>query len=185
MSGMERGLGMMKLDEAEMLELWRLVRGFEPLRADMSVERTDGVDLDRLLRVEMRQWYERQLATLPAESLPEEDLAGEVKATTTADGAWRVELPERCLGVRVVKLASWSRNGRIEADGDGPTARNQRSEYLRGSASNPVVLTSGRELRLYMPAGAGDRIESLRCSVRPPEGEFWLTPGMEIVKDYL
>ena len=41
----------------EMLERWRLYRAMEPLRADCVVERTDGLDIDTILRIQMRAWY--------------------------------------------------------------------------------------------------------------------------------
>ena len=41
------------LSKAEMLKRRRIAGGLEPLRADCTVERTDGIDIDTVLETEI------------------------------------------------------------------------------------------------------------------------------------
>lgn len=58
---------MITLTRQEMLAQWKLRRALEPLRADCTAQRNDGIDLDRYLTEEMRSWYLRMLDTAPVE----------------------------------------------------------------------------------------------------------------------
>lgn len=51
----------MVLSENQMIDLWLLRKGFEPLREDCRIERSDGADLRSLARTECRLWYENLL----------------------------------------------------------------------------------------------------------------------------
>ncbi len=51
----------MLLNEDEMTRLWLLRKGYEPLRSDCRIERSDGADLQSAARLECRLWMERLL----------------------------------------------------------------------------------------------------------------------------
>ena len=44
----------MLLNEDEMTRLWLLRKGYEPLRSDCRIERSDGADLQSAARLECR-----------------------------------------------------------------------------------------------------------------------------------
>ena len=50
------------LDQSEMLALWKRRHFIEPLRADCTIERTDGIDIDARCREEMRALYDEMAA---------------------------------------------------------------------------------------------------------------------------
>ena len=50
------------LDQTEMLALWKRRHFIEPLRADCTIERTDGIDIDARCREEMRALYDEMAA---------------------------------------------------------------------------------------------------------------------------
>lgn len=45
------------LSSQQMLQTWRDCAGLEPLSADCSIERFDGIDINSRLTRLMRQWY--------------------------------------------------------------------------------------------------------------------------------
>lgn len=57
------------LTRDEFLALWRIHRGYSPLRTDTSVQRSDGMDLDTILLAEMDDWYLRLLLEADAAML--------------------------------------------------------------------------------------------------------------------
>ena len=67
----------MLLSEDEMTRLWLLRKGYEPLRSDCRIERSDGADLQSLARGECRLWMERLLAEGNPAHLILHDLARE------------------------------------------------------------------------------------------------------------
>lgn len=54
----------MQLTEKEMIDLWLLSKGYEPLRTDATIIRTDGVDIRAIARLECRRWYHRRHSSL-------------------------------------------------------------------------------------------------------------------------
>lgn len=137
------------LSREQMLELWRLVRHFEPLNG--AVSRTDGVNLDVLLLEELNRWYDYQYATLPAELLPTADIAADVTLSRDSSGAGVVMLPEHCHRVREVWMQGWERPATITSS-DSELAREQCSQFIRGGSVSPVAVVSpGGEMRLYTP----------------------------------
>lgn len=161
----------MTLSTEEMLNQWRLRRALEPLRSDCTVERTDGIDLDSLLRLEMRDWYLKLLDTASLEYLAPVDLAGDVALSVGDDGVATVNLPERCRRVVEVMLDEWERPATILAP-DSPLARCQQSVYSRGGSVAPVAVQEAGRLRLYSVAGQSPVITRLLCVAEPEDGVY-------------
>lgn len=161
----------MRLSTDEMLQQWRMRRALEPLRSDCVVQRADGIDLDPLLRMEMRDWYLKLLDTASLELLAPEDIAGDVALVVNADGSAVVTLPERCRRVVEVRLEEWERPARIETP-DSRRARCQQSCYCRGGAEEPVAIAEVGRLRLYSVLSAQPKIASLLCIAEPEEGYY-------------
>lgn len=172
---------MITLTPDQMLNLWRIAQGFEPLRTDASVTRTDGLDIDTMLRLQMRAWYLKQLDTAPCSLLPVEEIRTEVVPRPVADGSLALTLPDGVRRVVEVQLGGWMRPATIiEADDPSAAATLQRqaSAYARGGVEHPVaVLQSRSELRLYPGASASIAIVTLRV-VRPPKDAYTLDESL-------
>ena len=76
----------LKFTRQEFLALWRTLRGYAPLRDDVSLTRSDGLDFDRRLEAEMDYWYRRLLAEGDEAMLVPEELAGDVTPEADDDG---------------------------------------------------------------------------------------------------
>lgn len=165
-----------------MLNLWRIAQGFEPLRTDAVVTRTDGLDIDTVLRLQMRAWYLRQLDTAPVALLPVENIRSEVVPRPQSDGSLALTLPEGVRRIVEVQLGGWHRPALI-VDASDPAAavvlQRQASQYARGGTEHPVaVVQSPTELRLYPGASASIAIVTLSV-VRPPaDGSYTLDPSL-------
>lgn len=174
-----------RLSADEMLELWRLVRHFEPLAGEgATIARADGPDLDRALREDLRRWYARCYAELPARHLPQEDFAPFAEMRRTPDGIGIVSLPERCAVPLDILVEGWERPAVITTP-DTPLAADQSSPFIRGGMVNPVAVVSpSGEMRLYtVPDGAD--IDRLTGVALPEEGYYLVTDRMlpEIFED--
>ncbi len=161
----------------ELLSEWSLRKGFEPLRNDCQVTRTDGIDLRRLMVRDMHAWYMDLLHTAPPRLLPVSDLAATVPVSAGADGSATIHLPANVVRVVEVRLAGWQRSGAIVTDMTSAEAVAQTNPYSRAGCCAPVVLVDGAVLRLYSPPADGTlRLESLLCIELPAEGLYRLNP---------
>lgn len=159
----------------EMLDIWRMRRALLPLREDCVVGRSDGIDVDMLLRYEMRQWYATLLDTAPPEMLVLTDIAREVAPVLLDDGSVEVALPGGCRRVIEVMLEGWVRQATLTRP-ETPLARRQANPYSRGRTEMPVAVVNSSRLTLYSaPAGvARPRLSRLLCVVEPDEGLYQL-----------
>lgn len=96
------------LTEAEMLRLWRLRRGVEIPRLDCTVNRSDGPDVDSILRGELRARYLDRLDHAPLSSLvvTEADL-GEVEVRAIAPRLAIVTPPPGTRRIVSVRADGW------------------------------------------------------------------------------
>ena len=159
----------MILTETEMTRLWLLRKGYEPLRSDCRIERSDGADLLALARGECRLWYERLLLTAPAGMLVLHDISksNDLRISMTITGSVMVQLPEECVRPITVKLSSWLSPAEIVPAGH-PRALRQYTRYAAGGIVCPVaVLHPDKRLELFSPAyNDFDTIEYLLCPLR-------------------
>lgn len=159
----------MHLSREQMLSLWRLFRLLEPIRSDVAVSRSDGIDLDSILLAEMELWYKKLLLNSPPHLLVAHDVASEVTLSSAPGGALVVTLPEGTFRVLSVKLSDWESAAEIVAH-DSPEARCQLNPYSRAVPSSPVAVLSGDRLTLY-PATSGSVLQELNCVIYT-EGEY-------------
>lgn len=163
----------------QLAEMYALRRGYEPLRADCDISRTDGVDLEQLMEAEAVAWYVGQLTTLPVGQLPVVDVAVQCTLAVNSDGAGSLTLPPGCVAVESVQLRSWAHPVTPLNDGTSYMAEAQANKWARGGQHSPVAVLCGDTLCLYSPSRQGDRVESLRVAKMPAEGEpYPLTPPM-------
>lgn len=110
-----------------MLALWKRRHFIEPLRADCTIERTDGIDLDARLREEMRAWYLDLLRHGPVEALAPAEIAGECRAVVSPEGVTELILPAGVERVLSVQLSGWCRAATVIADPRHPAVRLQET----------------------------------------------------------
>lgn len=163
----------MTLTHSEMLSRWMLHCGFEPLRADAAVVRTDGIDLERLMAQQMRQWYLDLLDTAPVEMLETDDIAAQLDVTTDGDGVGRVALPADCRRLISIRVKGWSRDATI-VDAGSALARRQCNRLTRGGSACPVAVVEGRRVALYSLAGDTAVVESAMAVMRPADDVYRL-----------
>lgn len=162
---------LLNLSSEEMLGVWKLKRYFEPLRSDCELSRTDGVDLDRLQMMEMREWYLNLLDNGELSLLEVSDIARDVALKYQSDGSATIALPAECRRVVEVKLEGWQRAA-IIAGPDSPIAALQRSPYSRGRSEEPVAVVNQGYLHIYTPPSTDSRISSLKCVAEPADGSY-------------
>lgn len=163
-----------------MLATWRLLRGYEPLRNDASVTRTDGIDLDRLLELEMEAWYRNALATARPEMLEPRNIASQVSYTLNPDRSMTIPLPDNVVRVTGVKLDCWARGARLLYPAtDEIEIDRQASPYARAGAASPVAVVDGGELRLYsIPAGVSDPLITLLDVIARDDDSYSFNPSL-------
>ena len=152
-----------KLSRQEFLSKWRVLRGYAPLRDDVSVTRTDGLDFDTQLECEMDAWYRRLLLEGDEWQLAPEELASEMVLPAPADGGVTFRLPDGAVRLLRVRLSGWRRAATIVSDPDATLALCQLHRYSRACASNPVAVVSPDGTLALYPATASDRLVSLQC----------------------
>lgn len=156
---------LLQLDSSRMLDLWRLHAAHLPSFSDSVMTRADNLDADSLFRAEIDRWYRRQLLEAPRCLLKITDLKSEVRYlnSAAADGSTPITLPNSVVRVVAVRLRSWMRPARIATDPSDRLVLRQLHPYTRATASRPVALFCGNELRLYPPARPSDSIVTLDC----------------------
>lgn len=163
----------LNLSTEEMLGVWKLKRYFEPLRSDCEVERTDGIATDRLLMMEMREWYLNLLDNGELSLLQVSDIAKDVALKFQNDGTATVTLPAECRRVIEVNVDGWHQSA-IPVTADSPLGMLQQSAYSRGGVEEPVAVAHQGYLQLYTPPSSTARISSLKCVLEPAEGSYVL-----------
>lgn len=134
----------------QMLDLWRLRRGYEPLRSDGIVVRRDGLDTDALWLAEIDVWYADLLANAPLEMVEVTDIASEVSLTLEGDCGYCI-LPDRCYRVVEVMGRGWERPVvPVAPDAVDPLDLN---EFVGCGADNPLAIVDGRRLIVRHPGG--------------------------------
>lgn len=156
------------LDQTEMLALWKRRHFIEPLRADCTIERTDGIDIDARCREEMRAWYLDLLRHGPVEVLAPAEIAGECRAVVSPEGVTELILPAGVERVLSVQLSGWCRAATVITDPCHPPVRLQENPFSRGGVEAPVAIwTPGSEVvRLMSAAVAAETpVASVRAAV--------------------
>lgn len=164
---------LMSCSPSEMLDLWKTVMRLTPVRRECTIERDDGIDLDALLTLHIRQWYAHLLATAPPLWLPVDDLKDHITLTARAGGVVEAALPPRCVRPVEWRLSNWSHSVSHFLDPASPQAQAQYSEWTRGGSQQPAIVDHGRHLTLYSGlAGTTPQLEMARCVTRPEQGAY-------------
>ena len=135
-----------------MMDQWRLRRGVEPLRADSTLERAYGIDMDRLLQAEMDSWYAHLLDTAPPSMLAPVNLAStlELTALTGLPGGAQTRLPSEVRRVFSVRLAHWlSAVSPVPLDSARHLLRCQSNPFTAATPQAPLAVLSGSQLMMF------------------------------------
>lgn len=172
---MENTNGMLDLSENEMLNMWKTLLHLDTARHDCTLEREDGIDLDSLLTMHLRQWYAELLATATAELLPTDDVAAEVTLTADVNGAVTAMVPAQCVRPVEWQLRNWQHSVTQFLQPDSPEAKPQHNQWTCGKSHNPAAIDYGNRL-LLLSCEPGEKPELVmaRCVVRPADGHYRL-----------
>ena len=154
------------LSKSEMIDLWLLRKGFEPLGAT-AVTRQDGIDLRRTAEEEIRVWYARLLDTAPAEWLVPVNYASQITPMALADGRVALTLPTDCRRLLSLRLSTWAA-GAVLVGPETAEARRQGNPLWRSDAERPVAVVDGRRVLTTRPEGSFTIVEAL--GVAEPTG---------------
>lgn len=147
---------MLRLTSDEMLRIWRECAGLEPLNADCTIERFDGIDLDSMIRRRMRLWY---LALLD-EGRPEmtgapADATG---LLTLGDGGLITAAPE-VRRVVSLQLSSWARGVTVrDADDVAGRLHLEANPYSAAGPLQPAAWRDSGGIIRVAPYSASDSI---------------------------
>lgn len=162
--------------KSQLMAQWRLRRGLEPMRGDVTVE-LDGTDTDALDEAEMMDWWRHMTAHAPADMLEAKEMC--IRCTTKAatGGGTDVELPATagCRRIVGVRLSGWKREGMLVGP-DSREAELQQWEYTQAGAEQPVaVVFSPNRIRCFP---AGEDVECLRVITEGDGKSFTLDSGL-------
>ncbi len=163
------------LTRTEMLDRWRLHRGFDIPHFNAGASRTDGIDLDSILAAEMDEWYANLLHTAPVRHLAPVDIASSMASAAGEGGVMRLNLSLSTVRVAAVRLSSWRRAATVVTDPSCRVAQNQFHPFTRASAHDPVAVFDpvGKTLDLYPCHSRSDRIVTLSVvEFHPDEFSF-------------
>lgn len=168
-----------------MLAQWKLRRGFAPLRSDCVITRHDGIDLDALHRLEMRDWYLDLLDTAPVNLLALTNIAGDIAVVAHGDNTAAVTLPENCRRVVEFQLGGWKRPAVITQPGSA-LALLQSNRYSRGGSENPVVVRHGNRLLIYsLPKDGAVAITRAMAVMEPADGTYEMDEAaLSLIRNY-
>lgn len=171
---------------ADLLAQRRLLGGLEPKNTSLAVERTDGISIDTILTIQLRQWYLDLLDHGDLRYLAPENIATEVTVQSEGD-ATIVRLTENCRRAFTLKLREWNHTATILPPSElQAVLRQQNNPYTAASADRPVAVLArefGTEPRIAVYAwprpatGSGALVTELAAVVDRGEKVFILDPS--------
>lgn len=147
----------MILTEEEMINVWLLRKGFEPLRSDCRITRSDGADLREIARLQLRQWYLNLLLTADPDILiPHQfSLSRLVSCRETPYGSLSVTLPADVLRIIDIRHSALPAPTRI-VEADSELARKQFNPFSAAGPTAPVAVRNGRNAFEFFGAQGAD-----------------------------
>jgi len=158
----------------KMVRRWALIDGD---RMDASILRSDGIDIDELLKSWIRRWYADSLANAPANMLPATQI--DTQATSSMKTPWMAKftLPDNFCRLVSFRMDSWQMPPEILSM-DNPAHlrrwRRQASIYARATKNAPLVFVDPLAKVLYVsPVAQNDRVAKCTAILDPgPDGPF-------------
>lgn len=163
----------MRLDEGEMLNLWKTIMHLQPVRRDCAIERDDGIDVDALLLVKIRQWYANLLLSAPEGVVPVEDVKDQLSLMMADNGVVTAIVPPECVRPVEWKLSAWKKSVTLFLQPDVPEAAYLHNEWTRPGVCEPAAVDYGNRILLFsLPEGELPIFDMARCVVRPADGTY-------------
>ena len=170
---MENTSQFMRLDEGEMLNLWKTIMHLQPVRRDCTIERDDGIDVDALLLVKIRQWYACLLQSAPEGVVPVEDVKDHLSLMMADNGVVTAIVPPECVRPVEWKLSAWKKSVTLFLQPDVPEAAYLHNEWTRPGVCEPAAVDYGNRILLFsLPEGELPIFDMARCVVRPADGTY-------------
>lgn len=168
---------LLRLTQPEMLRQWRLLTLLEPLappESDVTITRTDGIDVDALCIARMRAWYLRMLDEAPVALLEVTDIAPLLTLhCLPEEDAFTIALPRSVRRVVGVRLSGWREPVvPLSPEAAQASALVSSNPYLRGGNCRPVVTLRDRTLHILSPVSPDAGIEQVLVVAEPPDDTY-------------
>lgn len=177
------------LTSRQMLQTWRSCAGLEPLSADCTIERFDGIDIDARLTELMRQWYLALLDEGDPSLVGQPTAASALVSLSYADGDYsaRVVCQPAVRRLCSIRLSGWQREAQI-SDRSHVTAELalQSNPYSRAGECEPLAWRETDGTVRAVPASAASRVAAASAIVDPGEDSYRLdSRALSTINDYL
>lgn len=168
---------LVRLTQHEMLKQWRLLTLLEPLappESDVTITRTDGIDIDALCIIKMKAWYLRMLDEAPVHLLEVTDIASSLTLhCLPEEDAALISLPRSVRRVVGVRLSGWREPVVPLTPEEAQAAvRVSSNPYLRGGDCRPVVIIRDHTLHILSPLHPSAVIEQVLVVAEPPDDTY-------------
>lgn len=170
----------------QLIDEWKLRRGFEPARSDAAFNRFDALDIDTYIARRVDKWYHELLDRGPLSALVITDITALLMPVSHSATKAVYRLPARCRRLVSVDV-DISRPGAIIAPADSALARRQECQFARGSGGAPVAVCHSDHLHIYshssLPDAPPDRVMAV---MTPEEGLYELSAeGLDSITDII
>ncbi len=172
------------LSKAQMLKRCRTAGGLEPLRADCSIELTEGIDADAMLELRLRKWYLDLLDTGPRELVAADNISAMVSVSAVSEGeagGALLNMPAMCRRVFDVKLRGWCKAVEVLPASEYDRVLScQLNPFTAATVERPVAIalpgnTSGAAPQVMAwPAGAAPQAVTVTAAIDPGEDYYTL-----------
>ena len=170
---MENTSQFMELSESEMLDLWKTMMQLQPAHYGCTIERTDGIDIDKLLLIHIRKWYASLLLSAPDGIVPVEDVKDRLSVMVADNGVVTAMVPPECVRPVEWKLKAWQKSVTLFLQPDVPETAYLHNEWTRPGVCDPAAVDYGNRILLFtLPDGELPIFDMARCVVRPADGKY-------------
>ena len=170
---MENTSQFMELSESEMLDLWKTMMQLQPAHYGCTIERTDGIDIDKLLLIHIRKWYASLLLSAPDGIVPVEDVKDRLSVMVADNGVVTAMVPPECVRPVEWKLKAWQKSVTLFLQPNVPEAAYLHNEWTRPGVCDPAAVDYGNRILLFtLPDGELPIFDMARCVVRPTNGKY-------------
>lgn len=173
----------------QMLQIWHSCAGLEPLSADCTIERFDGVDVDSRLSELMRQWYLALLDEGDPRLIGQPCDASSLVSLKAAAGDWSatVVCEPSVRRLCAIRLSEWHREVPVvERSEIAHLLPFQANPFSRAGVCDPIAWRNPDGSVHAIPSTASSRVTAASAVVDPGEDSFRLdTRALSTINDYL
>lgn len=166
---------MLTFTEDELLALLHTTHRTAMIGADGSLIRADGIDMDEMFRVQLRNNYASLLASGNIDLLPVTDETDTLAPLLQIDSGTCIAtltLPASVISPVEILLSGWDIPLSKFVVPESPEAMLQKSVYTRAGSVNPVGVLYPDRLLLYTAPQADSKLLLARMVARQPVGTY-------------